>query len=303
MTSRCLLLVVALGASGCGTSSDVSVASPEPASSDRGAVVATVGAVPIYEEDVRARAVRDRSDARTALDRLIDVELLAAAAASRGATASVDLAKARKSLAVQTLLEREIETPIGAERVSEAEARAFYDRNRIRFVHPERRTSVHLLAEVPPSEGGPLVDVATAFVERALAQVREEGTQPVFSRLSSLTHVPDTTIPIRIERVPALDRYGNADGSYLAALFGPDEPGPLPGPVRSAFGVHGIVLTEIEPALDRDFEEARVEIVAELLTEKRRERFEAWTRELRERNRVEFNEPAIRELVASSSIE
>lgn len=304
MTSRWVVLSLSLGVAGCGAKNDdreESLASR--VADDRGPVVATVGAFAIHAEDVRERALRDRCGARDALDRLIDEELVAEAALSRAASASVDLDKARRRLAVQTLLEREVEARVRREDVSEAEARAFYDRNRPRFVHPERRISVHMLAEMPPSAGGPLADVATAFVEQTLSQIREEGTQAVFSRLASLTAVPDTSIPLRIEQVPALERRGNADEAYLAALFAAEGPGPLATPVRSSFGVHAIVLTQIEPALDRDFDDARSEIIAELLAEKRRQRFERWSQELRERRPVELNEPAIRDLVTSSSIE
>jgi hypothetical protein len=110
-----------------------------------GEVVASVGGIPIHASDVAAEIRRGGGPARAALDRLIDFELLAqAAAATVSPTTDDDVAEARDQAAVQLLLERELEPRLGKDAIPDEVLRGLYQKAQSVFVHP-RLVEVGLL--------------------------------------------------------------------------------------------------------------------------------------------------------------
>ena len=75
---------------------------------------------------------------------------------------------------------------------------------------------------------------------------------------------------------------------YLAALFSQSELGVVPRPVRTEYGYHGIVVTEITPAVITPKPEAFATLRAELTTAKRKTRLDALLRELQQRTPVRY---------------
>jgi len=115
------------------------------ASNATGEIVARVEGVPIHASDVAAEVRRGGGPARAALDRLIDFALLAAAAAPTASPATdPEVAEARDQLAVQLLLERELETHLGKDAIPDDVLRELYQKALSVFVHP-RLVEVGLL--------------------------------------------------------------------------------------------------------------------------------------------------------------
>jgi hypothetical protein len=115
------------------------------ASNGTGEVVARVDGVPIYASDVASEVRRGGGPARAALDRLIDFELLAASAAPTTSPATdPDVAEARDQIAVQLLVERELETHLGKDAIPDDVLRDLYQKALSVFVHP-RLVEVALL--------------------------------------------------------------------------------------------------------------------------------------------------------------
>ncbi len=99
----------------------------------------------IHASDVAAEMRRGGGPARAALERLIDFELLAAAAAPTvSATTDTDVAEARDQAAVQLLLERELEPRLGKNAIPDDVLRDLYQKALSVFVHP-RLVEVGLL--------------------------------------------------------------------------------------------------------------------------------------------------------------
>jgi hypothetical protein len=110
-----------------------------------GEAVAHVDGVPIRASDVAAEMRRGGGPPRAALDRLIDFELLAAAAApTTSPAADPDVAEARDQVAVQLLVERELETHLGKDAIPDDVLRDLYQKAQSVFVHP-RLVEVGLL--------------------------------------------------------------------------------------------------------------------------------------------------------------
>ena len=102
-----------------------------------GDVLATVDGIPIHASDVALEVRRGGGSTRAALDRLIDFELLAAAAATTVSPATDgDVAEARDQAAVQMLLERELEPHLGKDSIPDDVLRDLYQKAQSVFVHP-----------------------------------------------------------------------------------------------------------------------------------------------------------------------
>ena len=139
MRPALLLSLIALACSRAAPPVDLS------ASNATGEVVARVDGVPIHAADVAAEMRRGGGPARAALERLIDFELLAAAAAPTTSPATdSDVAEARDQVAVQLLLERELETHLGKDAIPDGVLRDLYQKALSVFVHP-RLVEVGLL--------------------------------------------------------------------------------------------------------------------------------------------------------------
>jgi parvulin-like peptidyl-prolyl isomerase len=74
----------------------------------------------------------------------------------------------------------------------------------------------------------------------------------------------------------------------LDALFSQAELGVVPRPVRTEYGYHAIVVTEITPAVITGKPEAFATLHAELTTAKRKARLDALLRELQQHTPVRY---------------
>ena len=106
------------------------------ASTDLGPVVAKVGTVPIYAKQIEAEARKSELSPRDALDRLIENNLLAEVARSRGVLLPSSADHEVGSAMVQRLLERELEPNLRPEVVPDADLQPLYEKLKDRFVHP-----------------------------------------------------------------------------------------------------------------------------------------------------------------------
>lgn len=236
-----------------------------------GTVVSTVDGEAITLEDVRTLVRGSRLDAAEALRRLQAERLLMTQAERRGRWADRPVRHVTRQALVQALLDQEAATAT----VSDAELRAAYEREHDRFDVPERRASLHVLAFVEASEQD---KAAYAFIRRVRDELAASADpQSVWTRYQ--LHV-EPGLRVSAERIPAVDRHAPFVKPYLDALFGVTAAGVVAQPVRTRFGWHAIVVTEITPASHETLEAAREELRAELLREKRRVHTEKFLREL-----------------------
>lgn len=236
-----------------------------------GAVVSTVDGEPITLADV-TRVVRDTGlEPRAALRRLQEATLLAREAERRGYDGRPAVRTARRKAAVQALLEREVERLAAPEDVSEEELRQALEARKDSLARPERRASQHLLAKVAKDAPEDEARAARRVAEQALRDLRDaeqgpEGWQAV------LDGYRDGGSDVVVEDLPAVDRESPFAEPYLEALFDASRIGPVADPVRTEFGWHAIVVTEIHPAREASVEALRSELRDTLATEKRHRR-------------------------------
>ncbi len=259
-----------------------------------GSVVSTVDGWPIDVALVRDAARAAEVPPRVALSRLEDEALLAARAERAGLGDDPEVVRGSRRAAVQALLEREVEARVTADAIDPAELEAAYAAAPERFARPERRRSVHVLARVPDGAPSSVDDAAEAWIRELHARLsRSERPEADVLALRRRAEA-DEPFAITIEEVPPLSRTDAADPSYLAALFATPSPGVTPEPVRSAFGWHAVVVTEIVPAWHADHDEAIGILRDERLAALRAARLEELVRELAQQARPSVDDAAAR---------
>ena len=291
-----MLLVAAIGCGG--HAHDGGSRGPRVRGSARvgGRVVATVDGVGItVAEAARASGETGRA-LRESVRLLEDEQLLAAEAQRRGLGRDRAVRIATDQALVQALLVREVEAAVPESSVTVEEIATAYEAQRARFRRPERRASVHVLARVPPGAEASVDARARDVVVRAIAAIRASADH----QAAALAWQPPEGLAfeIRQEQVPAISRDADAAEPYKAALFAARGPGLWPEPVRTVYGWHAIVITQIEPARSDSLEDASPELRREIAIRRRAVRLEELIREIAGRELLERDERAIAAAVA-----
>jgi hypothetical protein len=276
-TVRLAGCVAALGVSlGCGEHSAAPGARDRVASGPAsGDVLAVVDGIQVRADDLRSLAAAGPLTPTEALARLEAEALLMAEAERRGYGARV----AVQRVARQALVQAYVEEQASAVTVAPSEVAAAYQREIKRYQLGEVRGFQHGLAPLPRDRPPSVEEEAAArgLIEELVAALSTPGaaTDQVFEEFR-LRKLPFR--PLKVERVPPMSPTDLVK-PFAAALFSAPAPGPLPMPVRTIYGWHAIVLTEIVPARQVPLEQAAPELEAELLE---KARAEALTRHLAE---------------------
>jgi parvulin-like peptidyl-prolyl isomerase len=240
----------------------------------RASVVATVNGRPIASREVAELARAAGLSPREALDRLVARELLAAEARRRGLDARAPLraalAREARRAAVRAWLTAEVEGAAPPVVVDDADVDAAYERERTRFVKPEKRASVHVLIALGPQAEPAREDAARRLAARVLEELRAGDPADIVAKYAADPSPLGGAFRVRAEAVHALAREDAADPAYTRALFEVPGPGVVGAPVRSSFGWHAIAVTRVEPEVAAPREEVRAALEAERTTEARR---------------------------------
>lgn len=176
----CPTLLV-LGFAGCPSPSEVAHTAWTPTvPPDLGAVVAKIGDVPIYAEQVLGQARRDRKTPRQALQALVEMNLLAELA-KRDLRLPDSSDNEVKSALAARMLERNLESRTTPESMPDSVLRPLYEKALDLFVHP-RLVEVGVLAiytgdsmkEEPKAERAQTAKELTAALERHPAKSLDE---------------------------------------------------------------------------------------------------------------------------------
>jgi hypothetical protein len=176
------------------------------------------------------------------------------------------------SLRVNKLLDRLVESEAEP---TDADLRAYYERNIAAFTEPEQRRASHIskgVSRMASREG--LLDEFRAVRERLMdgadfdQLAREHSDRG--SDLIDLGFFRRGDLPEEVELVAFTMRPGE-----ISPVF------------SSSVGIHIVRLTEVKPAAPRPFDEAREDARRGLLDERRRERAQELVKRLRETATIE----------------
>jgi parvulin-like peptidyl-prolyl isomerase len=218
--------------------------------------------------------------------------LLAAEAERRGYAGSSETQRVARQALVQALLARTVE----ANAISDAQLDAAYGPQKDRFEQPELRRSKHLLAPVSAKATQAEQDAARAFVATAITRLQAAtSVDQVFDALRA--EAPEA-LKVKVEQLPPAKPEGTFVAEYSKALFSLAAPGVVPEPVRTNYGYHAIVLTEIIPPKVIPRQEAFNALREELETSERKQRLDALVLELQHNTRVTYAQDAPKQLAA-----
>lgn len=155
--------------------------------------------------------------------------------------------------------------------VTDAEVKKLYESQASQFRVPEQRRASHILITVPHDATEAQREAAHKKAEKILAEVRKSPGK--FAALAK-KYSQDTGSAAKGGDLGLFGR-GMMVKPFEDAAFGLAKVGDISGLVQSEFGYHIIKLTGIEPAKERPLAEVRPQLVAEIRKEKGAERFAA----------------------------
>jgi hypothetical protein len=232
--------------------------------------VARIGNETITEDEVRAVArIEGIHDPRAALDRAIELRLLANEAVRRGLDRDPLVTDTARRAAMQALLTHTIEAENRLDNLPADDLRTGMRLRGFNLAHGELWRTMHALVMVP-------ADATPA--QRAELRARAEALRTAIvalpaPRLDAFRSTATTLlrgVRSRIEDLPGIDREGQfAQGSmvapFAAAATQLQNPGDVAPVVQTEFGYHVIMLVAREPPLDRPADEVRAIVSQELL--------------------------------------
>jgi parvulin-like peptidyl-prolyl isomerase len=166
----------------------------------------------------------------------------------------------RDNLRTREWISKQIAPALG---VTETECRRFYDSHQPDFIIQERRGASHLFLAAPPESAQEIVE-AKRVVIQSLAVRLAAGED--FATLVAQNSEDEATKL----RGGDLDYFSEKrmPPDFVAAAMRL-QTGEISPPVQTRLGFHIIKLTDVQPARQRTFDEAREEIVLELQNQKR----------------------------------
>jgi hypothetical protein len=233
---------------------------------------------------------------REALDTLIDLELLAQEARSRGLGPGGEPLEAAKDEAVYQLLARTFEKSYTPERIPEAILRKAYRLNIKRFVHPSYRRFRHILVRLPDEGSSGRTDEKEAMARVLAGRVHELAVRQKDEGGLDAKTFEALADRIRGEGFGVLAESGVSSRDQLVKpfadeLFELERPGDIGGPVETRFGIHVIYLVEKVPEKNVSFEQARPTVKEKVFPQMRRRAFRRWLKKIRDESecRVEMH--------------
>ncbi len=213
--------------------------------------------------DIQKRNHMDEADFKVAL-------------AKEGLTLEQYRTELREQMTISRLFNKYVRSGLT---VSDAEARAYYDRNLQHYRLPEEVRIRQLVVALPPKASPADISAARQKAEELMARVRkgEDFAELIreYSEGPVAAEGGDLGFLQRGHLLPVIE----AAAKDL-------KPGEYAGPVKSADGFHIIRLEEVRTPV-RSFEDVKDEITKLLFDQKMRNSYQAWLQTLRSDSQIE----------------
>jgi peptidyl-prolyl cis-trans isomerase C len=236
------------------------------------AVAATVDGVPIYASEV-TELIRDADAGLTqnaALEVLVRETLLSNEAERRGFSDAPEVKATREAALASLALKTEVEEGVTPKTIEEKTLRNYYDAERGRFVHDEKRRVVHFVALT--GAGKLADDAARALAESVYDAVKGVASAAVFEERAKAVMDAQKENG-KVESLPPFEKTSRQFvAPFVDAVFDISREKGISRPIRTTFGWHVIFLAEIIPPKNQPFEAVREELIDALLPKLRRER-------------------------------
>ncbi|MEM9194023.1 MAG: peptidylprolyl isomerase [Myxococcota bacterium] len=256
---------------GCGSSEEPrSPQGTDTGSPDilEGNTVALVNGVGVAIDDVQQLASEEGLAPQEALHTAVRRELLRQEAERRGYAARAELGQAVGRELVRALLHQVLERDVTSDDIGADDLEEAFVAQGERWNAPEKRGAVHLLVRVP--EDGTDADRATARrIATSFHAVALAASHP--REILEAAHEQPAELELRFEVLDPFAANGTMEQPFEAAVFGVEGPGLVPTLVETSFGVHVVVVTEVQAPLETSLAAAEPTLRTELLALRRHE--------------------------------
>ena len=172
------------------------------------------------------------------------------------------------------------------DKITDADAKKFYDSNTEEFKNPETVKASHILFTVNKDDSPEVVKQKEDAAKKAIARAKKGED---FNKLAK-----------ELSEEPGAKESGGDLGFFAKDRMVPEfaeaafsqKPGEISGPVRTQFGWHVIKVTDKKPAGTVPFEEVKEQIIAYLKSAKQREAVQAILKKLKDSAQIESTLPA-----------
>jgi peptidyl-prolyl cis-trans isomerase C len=311
-----LTLMLAVALTGCppkgGTKvqeSGAASASGQKASEKKGETLATVGDLTITTEDFRKRLMRQSPLLRARyntverkkqfLDNMVRFELLAREARRRGLDQDPDVQETLKKVMVQKLI-RQLNEGKG-EPIPEEKLREFYQSHIDNYVKPERVRIAQIFVRVDDPKKAAQ---AKKRVQAILAEVKKRASEPTGFQLIAREKSDDASTRDRGGDLGyhTREELSSLWGDALAeAAFGLEKVGDVSAIVHTDKGFHILKLTGKQKALNRTFDQVRLQIEGMVRREERTKLFNDFVEGLKKKEGVTINDALLETIDVSAS--
>ncbi len=253
---------------------------------DLGAIVARVGAVPIFGSQVLAESKRTGKSHADALQDLIDMNAMAEAFHHAGHQPPDASDWAVSDALVQRLLERALEPKLRPDAIPDSTLRSFYDRARNLFVHPRLVEvgvlEVHLDPSMKPDQRA-----ARAQTARDLAQFVKEHPPKTLQEFAAIAHQPAWSKRhiSALRFTQSLDHpLSKSVGAEILKLHAPGDTTPL---LSDDAGFYLARFIREQPAKNLSYEQVRAQLASRYFDRWQRGQFLDFTNKLMRRHKVQ----------------
>lgn len=291
-----LVSVIIVGA--CGGNAPPPIASGPPApviapsAGKDDVIVATVATRPVWGSCVATQMRRGTRTRELALRECIDFELLAQAAESRGLATDREVIEATKTTLVNRLVD-DFDASHSVATLRDKIKATYNSATPDALKRPETRDSWHLLVLVPKKSSADVDAKAHDYAEQIYHSFQNEtGLFP--ADLEAVSKRPAASLDIKFEHVGPLrvDQPRFAP-EYLGGLYAIPEVGRVSSVIKTEFGYHVILLSEVKPGETLDYDRAEPLLFAGM----RRQLFAEYVTELMKSANIERHEIALEGLV------
>ncbi len=215
-------------------------------------------------------AVSQNKDLRTKfLDNLVTKRMLIKAAKESGVKEDEEMRRRLEEYKNELLLNRYLKERLGNIKVTDAEARAYYERHKDEFTTPKEVKARHILVK-SQSEAGKIykkLQKGANFAQLAKkysidkASAKKGGELGFFTRADMVKPFSDAAFSLK--------------------------PGEISKPVKTPFGYHIIQVEEVKPPQQKSFKEVKEEIKKQIFQEKQQAAFDKLVAQVKKKWKVE----------------